>query len=229
MKKEKCQNCENCKKYQEQAFELEVDEDLQQERLNRFWKKYRWLIYAVVILILGTTAGIQLYQSWRMKIRLAESDAFENAVLDIFAQQPDKARPVLVKLATSGRTGYKYLARLELAGLAARQNDVPTALKEFKELMNSDAPKSLRAVATLSYIGHQVDTGDPKELLKQIEPYLDDPSFVGLSAELATILYIRDNRPDGAQKMLKKSLTLPNLSEIIKTRLKALTQMIESK
>ena len=228
-KKTDTNKCEDCKKYQDQAFELEVDEDLQQERLNRFWKKYRWLVYAAVILILGATAGIQLYQSWRMKIRLSESDAFENAVTNIFAQKPDEAKPVLTQLATSGRTGYKYLARLELAGLAARQNDTQTALKEFKTLMNSDTPESLRAVATLSYVGHQVDTADPKTLLNELKPFLNNPAFVGLAAELATVLYIRDKQPQEAQKMLQKALALPNLSETVQTRLKALSQIIESK
>jgi len=227
--KKECAHCEDCKKYQDKAFELEVDEDLQQERLNRFWKKYRWLVYGAVVLILAATAGIQLYQSWRMKVRLAESDTYENAVLAIFAPQPDKARPALQELADNGRTGYKYLAQLELAGLAARQNDVPKALEEFKNLMNSNAPESLRAVATLSYIGHQVDSADPKELLKQVEPYLNNPYFVGMAAELATVLYIRDNRPQDAQSMLRKALALPNISDITETRLKALIQMIEVK
>ena len=222
-------DCENCKKYQEQAFELEVDEDLQQERLNKFWKKYSWLVYTVIVLILAATAGIQLYQSWRMKVRLAESDIFENAVVQIFAQKPDEAKPALTQLAQNGRTGYKYLARLELAGLAARQNDTETALKEFKTLMDSDAPESLRAVATLSYVGHQVDTGDTKVLLQQLQPFLDNPAFVGMAAELAAVLYLRDNKTQDTQNMLKKALALPNLSETVQVRLKALSQIIESK
>lgn len=230
VKKEKdSKKCEDCKKYQEQAFELEVDEDLHQERLNQFWAKYRWFIYAAVVLILAATAGFQLYHSWRMKVRLAESDAFETAVVDIFAQHPEKAKPALTQLATSGRTGYKYLARLELAGLAARQNDIKTALAEFKTLMDSNAPESLRAVATLSYVGHQVDTGDPKELLQQLTPFLDNPEFIGMAAELATVLYIRDKRPGEAKTMLQKALAMPNLSEPVQTRLRALIQMVGEK
>ena len=38
-RKKDCAKCDDCKKYQEKAFELEVDEDLQQEKLNQFWKK----------------------------------------------------------------------------------------------------------------------------------------------------------------------------------------------
>ena len=227
--KKECKDCDNCKKHQEHAFELEVDEELQQERLNNFWKKYRWLVYAAVILILGATAGIQLYHSWKMKVRLAESDAFENAIVKIFMQKPDEARPILSKLATTGRTGYQYLARLELAGLAVRQNDMETALAEFNTLMTSKAPEELRAVATLSYVGHQVDTGDTKELQATLKPFLKNPHFVGLAAELASVLYIRDNNPKGAHDMLQNALKLPNLSETVQKRLKDLDQMIEAK
>ena len=228
-KENECKNCENCKKYQDQAFELEVDEDLQQERLNKFWKKYRWLAYTAVILILAATAGIQLYQSWRMKIRLEESDAFENAVLKIFTQKPEEAKPVLTKLATNGRTGYKYLARLELAGLAARQNNTETALAELNTLINSDAPDTLKAVATLSYVGYQVDTGNTKELLKLLEPYMSNSAFIAPAAELSAVLYLRDSEPEKTKGMLKKALLIPNLSNVSQTRLKNLMQMVESK
>lgn len=229
IKKKEQDKCEDCKKYQQKAFELEVDEDLQQERLNQFWQKYRWLIYIGIVLILGATAGIQLYQSWRMKIRLAESDDFEQAVVKIYSQQPEEAKPILTHLAANGRTGYKYLAHLELAGLAARQNDTQTALSELKKVIDSDAPKSLRTVATLSYVGQQVDTGNIQELLPLVQPFLKDSSFVGVAAELAVILHVRANQPQEAQKVLKDALALPNLSETNQLYLKTLSQMVESK
>jgi len=230
MKKEnkECKNCNDCKRYQDEAFELEVDEDLHQERLNQFWKKYRFFIYAFVVIVLAATAGFQLYQSWRMKIRLEESDMFENAVLQIFAQKPDDARPALVQLAQNGRTGYKYLARLELAGLAARQNDVKKALAELKNFMGSDAPEVLKTVATLSYVGYQVDTGDVNELMQLLRPYLKNPAFVETAAELATVLYLRENKQAEAKKMLQEALRMPNLSDETQKKLKNLSQMIEN-
>ncbi len=225
--KKNCANCDDCANNARRAFELEVDEELRQDRLNAFWAKYRALIYGTVIGVLALTAGIQLYQSWQMKVRLAESDMFEKAVTQIFIQEPDKARPQLIELATNGRTGYKYLARLELAGLAARQNDIETALAEFATLMESDAPESLRDVATLSYVGHQVDDGEPKTLLQKLEPMLNNPNYIGISAELATVLYIRDGQPEKAKEILNKALLMPEISDVVKTRLQALLQMVE--
>ena len=229
MKKEKkeCSNCDSCKRYQEQAFELEVDEDLYQERLNRFWQRYHVLVYGFVIFILAVTAGWQIYHAWRMKIRLAESDMFENAVLQIFAQKPEIGRPALVKLAEDGRTGYKYLARLELAGLAARQNDVSGALLELKKLMDSTAPQELRTIALLSYIGYQVDTADPKKMLDLLKPHMQDQAFLEPVAELAIVVYVRDNNQKEASSLLKKMLATPNLPEQTSVKLNNLYQMIE--
>lgn len=227
-KKENCKNCDECQKRQAHAFELEVDEELQQERLQQFWKKYHLLVYVLVAAILLFTAGIQLYQSWRMKIRLEESDLFENAVLKIFEQKPDEARPVLTKLADSGRTGYRHLARLELAGLAARQNNVPQALVELKTLMNSDVPETLKAVATLSYVGYQIDDGDVQELLSLLQPYENNVAFADSVAESTALLYLRANQPEKAKDVLKKALMLPNLSQIAQKKLTALSQMIEN-
>lgn len=220
--------CEDCKKYQEKAFELEVDEDLHQEHLRLFWQKYRWFIYSAVVLILGLTAGIQIYQSWHMKVRLAESDKFETAVLNIFTQKPDEARPLLNDLADNGRTGYRYLARLELAGLAARQNDKETALIELEKLMHSNAPKTLQTAALLSYIGYQADTAEPKKLLALLEPQMKNPTFISTTMQLATVLYLRDKQPDVAKQKLQDALKLPNITEAAQQEIKSLIQMIEN-
>ncbi len=220
--------CEDCQKYQEKAFELEVDEDLQQERLRRFWKKYAWMIYAGVILILAMTAGIQLYQSWKMKVRLAESDQFETAVIKIFSQKPDEARPLLNELANNARTGYRYLARLELAGLAARQNDKETALVELKKMLDGSTPEPLKTVALLSYVGYQADTGNPEELLKMLEPVMENVSFIGTTMQLVTVLYLRDNQPEMAKQKLQNALKLPNITEVAQQDIKTLLQIIEN-
>lgn len=221
--------CENCQKYQEKAFELEVDEDLQQERLRHFWKKYGWMVYAGVIVILALTAGIQIYQSWKMKVRLAESDQFETAVIRIFSQKPDEARPLLNELAENGRTGYRYLAQLELAGLAARQNDQETALVALKNLMDDgSAPEILRTTALLSYVGYQADTGDPKELLQMLEPVMDNVPFIGTTMQLVTTLCVRDNQPELAKQKLQNALRLPNITEAATQEIQILIQIVEN-
>jgi len=227
-RKKDLSKCDNCRKYQEQAFELEVDEDLQQERLNQFWQKYRGFVYAIVVLTLGTTAGVQIYQSWQQKVRLAESDTFESAIVKIVNKTPDEARPLLAELAQNGRTGYKYLAQMELAGLAARQNDKETALAELKKLMNSHAPKTIRNAALLSYVGYQADNGEPKELLKLLKPLMNDAAFIGPTMQLATVLYLRDNQPDLAKQALQKALSLKDVSEKAQEEIKILIQMVEN-
>jgi len=227
--KNKCEECDKHRKYQEQAFELEVDEDLQQERLDRFWKKYRGLVYAAVVLILGTTAAIQLYQSWRMKVRLAESDKYEDAVIKLYSKQEEAALPILTDLADNGRTGYQYLARFEKAGYAIRQGNIEEGVQELKNVMESGAPKALRQAATLSYVGHQMDNADPDELLAQLEKVKDNTAFIGIVTELQVALNLKKNNPEAAKQALQNALATPNLSEETKTTLQILQQTIEQK
>ena len=226
--KKECTNCDECKKYQDKAFELEVDEDLQQERLDRFWKKYRLWIYTAIFVLLAGTAGVQIYQSHQLKQRLKESDAFENAVIQLYAHQEDAATEAFKNLSANAKTGYKYLAELELAGMAARSQKTEDALPHLKAVMESNAPKALRDVATLSYIGHQVDFADPQQLLDQLEPLMDNPAFIGMTAELVTILYLRQNQKDQARAFLEKAKALPNLSALTQNQLQTLTQIVEN-
>ena len=97
LKKKKCnscnkeQGCSECKKYQDKAFELEVDEELQQERLAEWWKKYSWLVYGGIAAILLVTAGAEWYRAHQMRLRLSESDAFETATLLAYQGKNEEA------------------------------------------------------------------------------------------------------------------------------------------
>ncbi len=224
-----CSNCDNCKKHQEHAFELEVDEDLRQERLNNFWKKYRWFVYAAIALILGTTAGIQIYQSWRMKTRLEESDIYENALVLLYTQEMEAAIPALEKLANEGQTGYRYMAKLQLAGVYARSNRQADAVKYFRDLMNSDAPKNIRQTATLSYVDSQLTAGNTQELLPLLEQLMNDPDYVRLAADLIAAIYLNDGKKDEAVRFLQSCEERSDIPEDTKAHLIQIKRVIENK
>jgi len=227
--KKNCDNCDSCKKHQEHAFELEVDEDLRQERLSNFWKKYRWLVYGAVALILGITAGVQVYQSWRMKTRLAESDVYENAVIQLYSQNLDEAVPALESLAHNGRTGYRYMAQLQLAGVYERSSKIEEATQQFKALMDSDAPQDIRHTATLSYINIQLQNGKVQELKPLLEELMKDPNYVSLAAELMAAVYVDVGQIDEAKQFLQSCMGRSDISDAAKVHLGQLKMMLENK
>ncbi|MBP5344285.1 MAG: tetratricopeptide repeat protein [Alphaproteobacteria bacterium] len=218
--------CSSCQRYQEKALELEVDEELRQDKLNEFWKKYRYIICGAIFLVLAITAATEIYQTWWAKVRLSESDTFEQGVVAAYSGDYEKSRPYFQQLAKDGKTGYRYLAQIELAGLALQHNDKEQALSLLKAVMDSSAPKALRSVATLSYVGNQMDTMDSAQALSLLKPLLAETSFVVPASQLAVAVYMKSDQKDQAKALLDQALKLPDLTAEAKNKLETLQTMI---
>ena len=225
----KKQTPDEVEKIQQAILEREVEEELQKERLMNFWKKYRVLIIGGLILIIGITTGTEIYRSWLNKTRLAESDQFEQAVLLNYTGDEKQSMELYQQLATSAKTGYKYLAQMRLAQNAFAHNDHSTAINYLRSIMNeSGAPVELRDVARLSIVGNQIGIVPAEELQKELQPLLDKQNAFHASAiELQAILLIEQKKTAQAADVLNKAIGLPTLSREEKDRLKELLSIIQ--
>lgn len=222
-----CKNCRGkcatCAERQAKEFELEVDEEIQQERLAQFWKKYSWLVYGVVILILASVIGFESYTTWWTKTRLKESDLFEKSVILSGNNYTEKALAGFEELANNGKTGYRILAQLELADLWSKNGEKEKAVNLLKAAVNStDTSDPLHQVVVLSLVSYQLDDGNPDELLATLKPVLDDENFQPLATELAVVLLKKQNKTDEAQKLIQKALENANATADTKARLNSL-------
>ncbi len=215
--------CENCAEHQAKAFELEVDEEIQQERLSLFWKKYSWLVYTLIILILACVLGFESYSSWRTKIRLAESNLFEKSVLLSNNGHTEKAVIGFEELSNNGKTGYRVLAQLELADLSAQKGEKEKAIDLLKKAVQStETSDPLHQITVLSLVSYQLDEADPAALLETLQPVLEDTYFQGLATELAVVLLKKQNKQDEAENLIQKALQNDHLAPTTKTRLNSL-------
>ena len=222
--KKNCKNCQgkcsDCAERQAKEFELEVDEEIQQERLSQFWKKYSWLIYSLVFLILAGVVGYESYNTWWKKTRLTESDLFEKSVILAGNEHTEKAIAGFEELSLSGRTGYRILAQLELADIYMKNGEKEKAIALLKTAAkNTKASDPLHQVIVLSLVSYQLDDGQPDELLNTLKPVLDDANFQGLATELAVILLKKQNKLDEAKTLIQKALANSNITPNTKARL----------
>ena len=228
-KKKKCdtcnkeQGCSECKKYQDKAFELEVDEELQNERFVEFWKKYRWLVYGGVSAILLLTAGTEWYRSYHMKMRLSESNTFEEATILAYGGKYEEARIAFEKLAKSGKTGYRILALMNLADLQMKNDKKSESLITLKEVLKTTSKKDpLHLASSLTYVGYQLEDGNPDELLEVLAPALENDAFQGLATELAVPLLNRQGKKEEALKLIQQAIQNPVTSAGSRARLDTL-------
>lgn len=216
-------------KMQQEMLAREVDEDVQKQRLQNLWHKYRFVVLGAVLALLLVTIGIEVYHSMRMRNSLEESDLFESAVVAAYRGDKDNALKTLADLSQDGNTGYADLAQLKMAGILFEQDKTTEALQTLKKIMdNRWAPAELRAVATLSYVGHQVDGGNAAELQSLLAPLMKKGSaFYGSAAQLSAVLYIKEGNREAAVKLLKDAVNNNLALDAQKQQLASMLSIIE--
>ena len=206
----------------------EVTEDLHDEQIMNFWKKYKYLIFLSVIIVIAALAAIEGYTSWKRKTRLAESDIYEQASV-LGAQGQSKAAMEKYDSLQNGKTKYRYLAKIRQAGILFEEKKDKEALAILDQLRQDEkVPETLRAVATLGYVSHQIETGNPSELQSILNPYLTVGNvWYGTAVEMSVLLLVRENQFDKAQKMIDEALSMSNVSDSVKEHLSVMKKVLE--
>ena len=230
MAKEQKTREEEAAEIQQHIFEQEVDDELRQEKLAALWKKYRFIVFGGIIAIIGGTIAMEWYQAWHLKVRMAESDRFENAVILSVQGKDDEAFGILRDLGKNAKTGYRFVAKMEEAGLMLKQKKIREASALLKELANDEkAPQPVRDAALLSYVGHNFDSGNTAELIQQLNPLVQNEkgAFYGPAVELVARMRMLSGDKEKAQTLLKKALENPDLTPQTKEILTLLSEKSE--
>ncbi|HYE49309.1 MAG TPA: tetratricopeptide repeat protein [Azospirillaceae bacterium] len=156
----------------------EVDEDLRRERAEKLWKQYGPALMGAAALIVAATAGYVGWERWQTR-REAERTA-------LLAQTVDKATEAaagggdlqnavaaLAGVADQLDGAHATLARLQQAGLLARQGDTAGAVALYDRIAGDGSNDPLfRELAQLLSVLHQIDGGDPAQLRARLQPLL---------------------------------------------------------
>jgi hypothetical protein len=200
----------------------EVDEELRAERAQRLLKRYGGVIIACALLIVGVAAG---WQAWRWyQTKQDQAAAAEYLTAMNLAEAPagvsDAARntaaiAVLDKLEATAPEGYRTLAQLRAAAAKAALGDLPGALKLWDQVAaDTSADPLLRDLATLMWVEHQIDSGDPALLQARLAPLArPENAWHALADEQLALLDMRLGKPDAAKSILRRlaqDATAPN-------------------
>jgi hypothetical protein len=156
----------------------EVDEDLRAERLRAAGRRYGLLLVALA-LIAAIGAGLwqfQLYRQRQLATTAASSffaatrqaDASLHAGTGGSTAQADAAAS-FAQVAARGPEGFRTLARLRQAQIAWTGGQRKTALGLWQAVHDdAAADATLRGLASLLWVQHQLDDGDPAVLKSRL-------------------------------------------------------------
>lgn len=113
-----------------EAFDKEVDEELQREQIGQLWEKYSGYVLAGAVAIVLGVGGFKFMESRRLAAQEAEGVRYTAAVKQLVEGKADAATPSLQAVANSG-SGFAALAQLRLAGADVAAGKPADAVTKF--------------------------------------------------------------------------------------------------
>ncbi len=202
----------------------EVNEDLRAERARRLLQRYGILLVIVVVLAVAGVAGWQMWQSRQHASREAVATRFLTAMQQqaspAGSPEQKEALATFADIGTDGPGGYRSLARLREAAAKANSGDLPGALALWDQVSaDEQADRSLRRVADMLWVQHQIDSGEPALIEGRIQP-LAAPGepWRPLALEARAWLKLRTGDNAGAETTLREIIAIPSAPPGVRAR-----------
>ena len=210
------------------AFVREVDDAYRRDRVGRLWSRYaRWLFVGIGVLLIAA-AALLYWQSQRRDAADARGQVFAAALADIAANRVDAATPKLGQLAQAPEPGYRALAALTRASVAARGSDPAPAAAELERVIADDATgKPFRDLALLRLVMLRFDAMPPATVVARLAPLArpGNPWF-GSAAELTALAHLRDGKPALARPLLSAIIADNSVPISIRARVQPMLSAI---
>ncbi|HPF78346.1 MAG TPA: tetratricopeptide repeat protein [Alphaproteobacteria bacterium] len=193
----------------------EVDEALQQEKIEKIWKEYRSTIIAAVAILIVSTAATTAYKSWN-----AGRNAEETARL-IQAMESDKPAEAIKDVIGDTRNSHESLAMMSNAGMLLDQGKTAEAAAIYKRVAdNKSTPRDFRDLARLLYTQH-ADKPDI-DILKPVLANEKSPWVWHARLQAAVIAGEQNNDTAQALEYLKPFDSVTTIPLSLKQRAQAL-------
>ena len=202
----------------------EIEEDLQKERFKKYWKIYGKYISLLIVFIIVSVGGWQIYEFIEKRRNIEASNIFLN-ILDVSKEDTEKAIEEIDKIKNLPN-GYELLIKFQKANLFIKNNQITDAVLLFNQIhQDKSIDKNYRDIAVLLSIMHQYKQQNSIAKLDNI--ISTNEHFAMLAKELKAYILYDDGKIKGAQNILEEILNSPNISQRSNERISNILKTFE--
>ena len=202
----------------------EIEEDLQKERIKKFWIIYGKYISFIILLIVILIGGWQFYSYWETKRNSNASNTFLN-ILSLSQEDPSLALKKIDELSKLPKF-YNILLKFKKASLLNDIGQKPEALLIWKEIYSDNSNDNLyRDMAII--ISLMNDKNQPN-LLKILDENIKNNNYlVQFSKELKASIFYENKRVNEAEDLFNEILNSGNINQRSQERITNILKTFE--
>lgn len=211
----------NSPQNQEDAFILEVNEELKNERIRDIWNRYGLYIIAFVAIALTAAVSFETFKSWHDKKYQKISDVYAVALAMQNQGKYDESLRILKDLErNAGNSIYEQLAILQSANVLAEQDKMTEAADTLQQFIaRDDANKSLRDVAIIKLASYQLESKPYAEIETLLTPLIEENgNWTAIAQEMLAMAAIYAKNFEQAKSLYTQITESANVPEGLKAR-----------
>ena len=198
----------------------EVSEELKQDQLIQFWKKYSKYFFSSALVLIISFLGYFFYNQWKQKTLENTSSQYFSAIKKLENKEFESSLEDFSKGVNENNRGYKILSLFGLAEANFKLGKINEMILNYETIYtNQDIDIYYRDLARLLTVMKN-NTKTFEEQINILQPILNSPSKLELLAsELKILLMIKFNKIDDAKKSIDQLLSRSEISFEQKNRI----------
>ena len=193
----------------------EVDEDIRKERYINLFRKYGVYVIAIIVIIVGTLAGIQFYSGYQVN----KNEMLFAEYINIIEKNSDDT---LEKLSDSGNTSNLFLNGMYLlkrSDLLVASGQIDQATLLLSEAIENNALNKIHNdVAIYKLLMINIETLSIEEIKSYQNKLISEVDAFYLTEELIAIKFLIEGQKEDAIKKLSELSTNKYVPTEIKNR-----------
>ena len=210
-----------------EEFIREVDEELQEEKYAKIWKKIGPYVISLAIGIVLFTSGVVFWNNYTEDKKQKLGDDFTAAVELIKEEDFDTALIALERITDKASDGYVTIAKMKKASILIQKKQVLEGLEIYEDLEKTAFDQSFKDMSTILFVLNAIDHKPSDILLDKIERLTKSSSWKFSALELKGFILLKDKKYPESKKTFNTILEMGNAPTTLASRARDMVDFLE--
>ena len=210
-----------------EEFIREVDEELQEERYAKIWRKIGPYVISLAIGIVLFTSGVVFWNNYTEDKKQKLGDDFTAAVELIKEEDFDTALIALERITDKASDGYVTIAKMKKASILIQKKQTMEGLEIYEDLEKTAFDQSFKDMSTILFVLNAIDHKPSDILLNKIERLTENSSWKYSALELKGFILLNDQKFAESKKTFNTIIEMGNAPTTLASRARDMVDFLE--